>query len=164
MKKGLALFAVFLMLFATIAPSPAWAAGAWHGGGHGGWHGGHNGGWHGGCCWWWPAAFVGGLALGAVALATAPFWAFAPPPPQVVEPAPAAYAQPVYAAAQPVYAAPPVSAAPAPAYTPSQPPPLRGEVVYENGRYLLFGDGVRHPWQWVWVPATAPPGPPMPPR
>jgi hypothetical protein len=35
-----------------------------------------------------------------------------------------------------------------------QPPAVRGEVVYEHGRYLLFGDGVRHPWQWIWVPAA----------
>jgi hypothetical protein len=41
---------------------------------------------------------------------------------------------------------------------------VRGEVVYENGRYLLYGDGVRQPWQWVWVPATAPAPPPQPPR
>ena len=42
-------------------------------------------------------------------------------------------------------------------------PAVRGEVVYDNGRYLLFGDGVRQPWQWVWVPANAP-SPPPPPR
>jgi len=35
-----------------------------------------------------------------------------------------------------------------------EPPAVRGEVVYEHGRYLLFGDGVRHPWQWIWVPAA----------
>ena len=161
MKRALALFAVFLMLFVAMAPGPAWAGGGWHGGsGHGGWHGGH--GWHGGCCWWWPAALVGGLALGAVALATAPLWALTPPPPPVAEPAPAVYAQPMYAAAQPAYAPAPPAAAPA--YTPPQPPPFQREVVYQDGRYLLFGDGVHHAWQWVWVPATAPPAPPIPPR
>src|SRR5438874_4087295 len=139
MKRALALVAIFLVLFAALLPGPAWAGG--------GWHHGHRGG-HGG--WWWPGALIGGLALGAVALATAPLWALTPPPPPVVQAPPAVYAQPVYAAA-------PVSAPPAPAYAPSQPPPFQREVVYQDGRYLLFGDGVRHPWQWVWVPAGTPP-------
>ncbi len=193
MKRALAVLAVFLVLFAMLLPAPTWAAGSWHGGGghgashmshggHGGWHGGHGGG----CCWWWPAAFVGGLALGAVALATAPLWAFAPPPapvvaaPMVVQ-TPAVYSQQVYA--QPVYSATaalpipppgsaPVAYAPAPAasyqstpgYPPSQGPAVQREVIHANGRYVLYGDGVRQPWQWVWVPAAAPPPPPPPPR
>jgi hypothetical protein len=158
MKRALALLAVVLVLSAAMLPDLAWA---------GGWHHGHHGG------WWWPGALIGGLVVGAFALATAPLWALAPPPPPVVQPAPAVYSQPVYAPAQPayaaaptqpVYAAAPVAAPPAPAYTPPQPPPFQREVVYQDGRYLLFGDGVHHAWQWVWVPATAPPSPPAPPR
>lgn len=178
MKRALAFLAIFLVLFATLLPSPA-TAGGWHHGGHGCCH--HGGGW-----WWWPGALIGGLALGAVALATAPFWAFAPPPPApvVVQPGPAVYVQPTYApgaystpmystptyVAQSAYPVPPANSAPAyvpppgsapsPSYQQTQadaatlsPPPVRGEVVYEHGRYLLFGDGVRHPWQWIWVPA-----------
>ena len=179
MKRALALVAILLLLSATVLPGPAWAGGGWH---HGH-HGGHGGG------WWWPGALIGGLALGAVALATAPLWAFAPPPaplvaaPMVVQ-APAVYSQQVYA--QPVYAQPvysataalpvpppgsaPVAYAPAPAasyqstpgYPPSQGPAVQREVIHANGRYVLYGDGVRQPWQWVWVPAAAPPPPPPP--
>jgi len=200
MKRAVALLAIFLMLFTVLLPGPAWAAGGWHGGGHGGsqmghggWHGGHgHGGWHGGCCWWWPGALVGGLALGAVALATAPLWAFTPSPPyaaapeayppaQVYSQSAPAYSQSVYA--QPVQSAPaalpvpppgsaPVAYATAPSasylatqsYAPSQAPAVQREVIYDNGRYVLYGDGVRQPWQWVWVPAAAPPPPPPPPR
>jgi hypothetical protein len=202
MKRVLASLAIFLVLFATILPSPASAGGSWHHGGHGGFHhGGHGCCHHGGGWWWWPGAFIGGLALGAAAVATAPFWAFAPPPvyaPPVVYSQPVyaqpAYSQPVYAQpsqtvyAQPAYAqpvsypVPPPGSAPLPNVPPAgsappenyqapsasvaqraAPPAVRGEVVYDNGRYLLFGDGVRHPWQWVWVPAGAP-SPPPPPR
>src|SRR5882672_6056884 len=95
MKRALALVAIFLVLFTALLPGPAWAGG--------GWHHGHRGG-HGG--WWWPGALIGGLALGAVAIATAPLWAFTPPPPPVVQaPPPAVYVQP-----QPVYAVAPASA------------------------------------------------------
>ena len=156
MKRALTLLAVVLVLSATMLPDVAWA---------GGWHHGHHGGFHGG--WWWPGALIGGLALGAVALATAPLWALAPPPAPVVQSPPVVYSQPVYAPTQPVYAAAPPSAPPAPpaqSYAPSQPPPFQREVVYQDGRYLLFGDGGRHPWQWVWVPNGAPPSPPPPPR
>jgi hypothetical protein len=97
-------------------------------------------GWHGGCCWggwWWPGAFFGGLALGAAVAATYP----------------------------PYYAAPPVVYESAPVYaTPSAPAPpaVQREVVYPNGKYLLYGDGVQQPWQWVWIPAAPPP--PAPPQ
>src|SRR5437762_2425895 len=101
MKRVLALLAIVLMLSTLIVPDAAWAGGGWHHGRHGG---------HGGL--WWPGALIGGLALGAVALATAPLWALTPPPPPVVQAPPAVYAQPVYAAAPA-----------APAYAPSQPPP-----------------------------------------
>src|SRR5262249_61793998 len=87
MKRVLASLAIFLVLFATILPSPASAGGGFH---HGGFHHGgfHHGG-HGCCGWWgWPGAFGGGLARGAAAVATAPVWAFPPPPPSSAPPAP----------------------------------------------------------------------------
>jgi hypothetical protein len=100
-------------------------------------HGGGHGGWRGGCCWWWPGAIIGSLILGsAVAVASNPYY----------------YAPPTV-----VYQPPPVyAAAPAPA------PSVQREVIYPNGRYVLYGDGVSQPWQWVWVPA-APAVPPAPP-
>ena len=177
MKRALALVAIFLVLSIALLPGPAWAGG--------GWQHGHRGG-HGG--WWWPGALIGGLALGAVAIATAPLWAFTPPPPPVVQAPPAVYVQPtpVYAAAPayaaaPSYPVPPPNSAPpsytpppysapaasyqqAPGYAPSAAPAVQREVVYDNGRHVLYGDGVRQPWQWVWVPAAAPPPPPPPPR
>jgi hypothetical protein len=171
MKRALALLAIFLVLFVAILPGSASAGG--------GWHHGHRGG-HGG--WWWPGALIGGLALGAVALATAPLWAFTPAPaapapvvmqaPPVVQ-TPAAYAQPAYSAPATLPVPPPGSApvayAPAPAanYQPAQSyaaSAVQREVIHDNGRYVLYGDGVRQPWQWVWVPAAAPPPPPPPPR
>jgi hypothetical protein len=93
-------------------------------------------GWHGGCCWggwWWPGALFGGLALGAAVAATYPPYYYAAPPV-------------VYESA-PVYATPPAPA----------PPAVQREVVYPNGKYLLYGDGVQQPWQWVWIPAAPPP-------
>lgn len=100
---------------------------AWRGHGH----------WRG-CCWggwWWPGAVIGGLVLGAAAAATYPL--YAPPP--------------VYAAPPVIYQAPPpvmYQQAPAPA------PLVQREVVYPNGRHVLYGDGVSRPWQWVWFPST----------
>ena len=125
MKKAIVLLAVLALLLGTAVPSDAWR-------GHG-----H---WRGGCCWgwWWPGAIVGGLALGAVAAATAPL-VYAPPP---------------------VYAAPPVVyQPPAPmiyqqAPPPASPPLVQREVVYPHGKYVLYGDGVTQPWQWVWIPAN----------
>jgi hypothetical protein len=128
MKKAIVLLAVLALILATAAPSDAWR-------GHG-----H---WRGGCCWgwWWPGAIIGGLALGAVAAATAPL-VYAPPavyaaPPPVAYPAPAVYQQP-----------------PAPqAYQqPAATPLVQREVVYPHGKHVLYGDGVTRPWQWVWVP------------
>ena len=102
--------------------------------------GGHfrGGGFHHGCCWG-PGVFIGGLALGA------------------------AFAYPYYAYpySYPVYAPPTVVEQPPVAY---QQPPVQREVIYLNGKYVLYGDGVTQPWQWVWVPAApaAPPPPPPP--
>jgi len=93
--------------------------------------------------WWWPGAIVGGLALGAVAAAT--------------------YSYPHYYAPPPAYAAPPVVYRPAPIYVAPPASAVQREVSYPHGRYVLYGDGVSQPWQWVWVPA-GPPSPPPPPR
>jgi hypothetical protein len=161
MKRAIALLAVSLVLCAAILPSPAWAGGNWHGG--------HRGG-HGG--FWWPGAIVGGLALGAVAVVTAPIWALsaaatavAEAPPVAYAPAPAYAPPPTYYAAPPTYyTAPPVSYRPAPRYAPARAPSVQREVVYPNGRHVLYGDGVSQPWQWVWVPSVSPPPPPPPPR
>ena len=131
MKKAIVLLAVLVLLLGTAVPSDAWR-------GHG-----H---WRGGCCWgwWWPGAIIGGLALGAVAAATAPL-VYAPPP--------------VYAAPPPVVYQPP---APAVYQQPPPAPLVQREVVYPHGRYVLYGDGVSQPWQWVWVAnAPAPPPPPQ---
>lgn len=133
--KRLAAAALVLVMIATLCavPGEAGGRGGWHGGGGHGWHGGH------GCCWggwWWPGAFVGGLALGAAVAATyPPYYAYPPP---------AYYSTPsaVYAPAQTYTTAPPA------------PPAVQREVVYPHGKYVLYGDGVNQPWQWVWVSAT----------
>jgi hypothetical protein len=73
MRKLLVIPLVGALLFAAI-PGTALAGGSRHGGhfrGHGG--------------WWGPGAIIGGLALGAAAIVTAPFWALSaaaryPPP------------------------------------------------------------------------------------
>jgi hypothetical protein len=149
MKRAIVFLAVFLVLSAALLPSPASA--------------------HGG--WWWPGALVGGLVVGAVALATAPIWilsaALVPPPPYAPAPygAPPAYyaAPPSYYAAPPAYSEPAVYSAPsagyqrAATYAPRSAPQVQREVIYPNGRYLLFGDGVNQPWQWAWEPASASP-------
>ena len=139
MKRAIVCVAVFLVLFPAILPSPALA---W-------------------CCWW-PGAVVGGVVFGAVALATLPLWAlstaFIPPP--------GPFPPPVFGAAPPPYFAPMSSAPPAfwdPAMSaqhvvtnaPSPVPDVHREVVFANGRWLLFGDGVTQPWQWAWEPAGA---------
>ena len=60
------------------------------------------------------------------------------------------------------YAPPEVAVQPV---APSPQPSVRREFVYPNGKYVLYGDGMTEPWQWVWVPAapSAPPAPPAPP-
>jgi hypothetical protein len=164
------LLAVLVLLVGIAGPSHAWARGGGgrsHGGGghfHGGggqfhsggrhFHGGHghfhgrhghfhgrgrhfhSGGFHHPGCCWGRGVFIGGLALGT------------------------ALAYPYYAYPYPVYSPPVVV---------EQPPvvhqqPVQREVVYPNGRYVLYGDGVTQPWQWVWIPAdpAVPPAPPTP--
>src|SRR5262245_7839911 len=117
--------AVALLVLLVVLLGTAMPSDAW---GRGGWRG-----WRGGCCWggrWWPGAVVGGLALGAAVAATYPY-------PYYVAPPPVAYTPPtVYA--QPSETAPPAAL-------------IQREVVYPNGRYVLYGDGRRQPWQWVWV-------------
>jgi hypothetical protein len=144
LRRALVLFLIFFVLFGTMLPNSAWADGHWRGG--------HGGGHHGG--WWLPGAILGGLALGAVAVVTAPFVALS----AVTAGPPVAYAPPpvAYAAPSPIYQQ-------APSYA-SQVIAVQREVVYPNGRYVLYGDGVRQPWQWVWVPSVSPPPPPPPPQ
>lgn len=38
--------------------------------------------------------------------------------------------------------------------------PIQWELVYPTGKNVLHGDGITDPWQWVWIPAAAPPSPP----
>jgi len=126
-------WAVGLLAMLVVLSGTAVPSDAWVRGG------GFHHGFHGGCCWggwWWPGAFVGGVALGTVA-STYPYpYYYVPYAPSTV----------VYPQA-PTYAAPPA-------------PPIQREVVYPNGRYVLYGDGVTQAWQWVWVPAAPPPPPP----
>ncbi len=114
--------------------------GNWSGGGH--WGGG--GGWHHGCCWSGTRVFIGGF--GAY-----PWWGY--PYPAYAYPYPYAYSYPAYAepAAQVSY-----QQAPQPA--------VQREVSFPTGKYVLYGDGVNQPWQWVWVPAAPPPPPAAPPQ
>jgi len=158
MKKAVVLLAVFLLLFGAILPSAAWARGGWHGGYY---HGGHG-------ALWWPGAIIGGLVLGAAAIITAPLWALPParaysPPvayaPPVTYAPPAAYPAPASYLTPPAYTGPPPTYQRAPVYAPPRASAVQREVVYPNGRYVLYGDGVRQPWQWVWVPSASPPAP-----
>ena len=75
----------------------------------------------------------------------------------------AAWYPPYYAYPAPAYAAPPAYYAPPPVgYAPLPAPAIQREVVYPHGRHLLYGDGVRTAYQWVWVPnAPTPPPPPL---
>ncbi len=138
MRKLLVITLAGALLFATL-PGTALAGRYWHGGHYGG---------HGG--WWWPGALIGGVVLGVAAIVTAPFWALS---------APRAYSPPVVYAPPVTYAPPPAYAVPL-TYAPTQAAKVQREVVYPNGRYVLYGDGVRQPWRWVWVPSSSPPPPP----
>ena len=61
------------------------------------------------------------------------------------------YPDPFYASAPPAYA-----------YAPPPPPPLVRVIYYSTGRYVLYGDGMTAPYQWVWIPNAPPPPPPPP--
>ena len=99
------------------------------------------------------AAFAAFTTLFALPIVAAAAWY----PPYYAYPAPAYAAPPAYYAPPPVgYAPPPVGYAPAPA------PAIQREVVYPHGRHLLYGDGVRTAYQWVWVPNPPTPPPPLP--
>src|SRR5262249_12519883 len=73
--------------------------------------------------------------------------------------APPGYSAPGYTAPPTNFAPPPDSAPPIqfPQLVPSPTPEVQREIVFPNGRYLLFGDGVTQPWQWAWEPAGASP-------
>jgi hypothetical protein len=121
-----------------------------------------------------PAAEAGGAAATNIALGLASFAVFnslfvAPFfYPRYAYAAPAYYypAYPTYPAVverpyvverryyQPVYVQTP-EPAPAPRYS--------NVVQYPHGRYELRGDGVRTPYQWVWIPNPPPPPPAAPP-
>jgi len=139
--------AALASLLMTLAPPAMVEAASRHGGGghHGG---GHHGGFHGhhgrGCCF---GGFFG-----------FPFYypylgypyAYAYPYPYAYSyPYPAyTYPPPTYSSAGPMYDAQPVTAQPSVQVSPN----VQREVVYPNGKYVLYGDGVTQPWQWVWVP------------
>jgi hypothetical protein len=90
-----------------------------------------HGHWHGG--WWGGGIFIGGLG-----------WPYGYPYPYVGYP---------YRYPHTVYGAEVVTPS-APTYYEQQ--PIQREVVYPNGKYVLYGDGVTQAWQWVWIPATLP--------
>ncbi len=73
----------------------------------------------------------------------------------------ALFVAPVVAATRPVVVAQPpaVYNTPAPAvYTQPAAQAVSREVVYQHGRYVLYGDGVTRAYQWVWIPNPPPPG------
>jgi len=129
MKKLVTIVALGAILLGIAVP-PADA----HGHGHGG---------------------SGALALAAFAAFNILFLPFALaasviPPVAYPAPAPVAYSAPAGYSAPAAYSAPAYASAPAPR--------ISREVVYAHGRYVLFGDGVSRPYQWVWVPNPPPPG------
>ena len=160
-RKVLAIVGV-LVLIVGSAPgvATAWGGGRGGHGGHGH-HGGHHGhhGHRGGCCWS-GAAFFGGLAFGA-ALAypyaypaypyTYPYYRY-----------PYAY----YPYPYPEYTTQVITTQPQASYQPavSPQPAVQREVVYPHGKYVLYGDGMTQPWQWVWIPASPPVSAPTPAR
>jgi hypothetical protein len=93
---------------------------------------------------------------------------YAPPyyaPPPVVYVPPPAYAAAPYAGPSLATYAPPAAPAHAPPPAPAHAPPsqdlepLRREVAFPSGRYVLRGDGTSTPYTWVWIPnpPSAPP-------
>ena len=113
-----------------------------------------------------PAAEAGSSTATNVALGLASFAVFN----QLV----GGFYYPRYAYAAPVYYYPAYPAypyypaystvyvqAPAPAPAPGQ--QYTNVVQYPHGRYELRGDGIRTPYQWVWIPNPPPPPPVAPP-
>src|SRR5262245_1938052 len=158
-----------LLIFAIVSVVPSHAAGGRGGGGMGGggqmgggmsggshWSGsGHGGGhWHGGwghhhCC------FSGTRFVVGFGFAGFPWWGYpAYPYPAYPYPYPYPYAYPY----------PPASAYAPPTapvyYQQASSPAVQREVSFPNGKYVLYGNGVNQPWQWIWVPAPAAPPPP----
>ena len=144
-RRAVAILSALVLVLSIVGTSGAASGGGGsHGGGGGGhgagdWHGGgqrHGGGhWHGyygGCCWW-----------GSVYVA--PY-----PAPFPYYPSWGYYGGAPY----PRYEAPVVSTPTAGAY---EPPAIAREVVFPMGKYVLYGDGLTQPWQWVWFPAAPPP-------
>jgi hypothetical protein len=117
-----------------------------------------------------PAAHAGhahgahAVAVGISALLFAPFLiaggiiASVVPPYRPVVPAPVVVAPPpAYRVETARYVTTPVASASS----------ASGEVNvvrYPHGRYVLHGDGVTTPYQWVWIPNPPPPPPPPPAR
>ena len=136
MKRSVVAAVVAIMMIAgSVAPggaAPRGGAGG-RGGGGGHWHGGSRH-WHGG--WWGGGTFIGGLGW--------PYWPYGYPYPYVGYPY--RYPYTVYGAE--------LATPSAPTYYEQQ--PIQREVVYPNGKYVLYGDGVTQAWQWVWIPATLP--------
>jgi len=91
------------------------------------------------------------VAFGAFVVFNALFLPFAIANAVLAPPVAYSTPAPVYAAA-PVYAPAPVAHAPRPA------PATSRQVVYQHGRYVLYGDGVSRPYQWIWIPNAPPPG------
>jgi len=159
-RRALTVVALLALALGSVVPSHAASGGGGRGGGggsmgggrstggggnwSGGGHWGGGGGWHHGCCWSGTRVFIGGF--GAY-----PWWGY--PYPAYAYPYPYAYSYPAYAepAAQVSY-----QQAPQPA--------VQREVSFPTGKYVLYGDGVNQPWQWVWVPAAPPPPPAAPPQ
>ena len=133
-SKVIVVLAVLVFLIGSAVPSDAARGGR-----------GSHGGFRGGCCWWGPGVVIGGLALGA-ALAY-PYYAYPYSPSPYAYPY---YAPPAMVAPPAVYQQQQSPQAPATAY---QQPSVQREVVYPNGKYVLYGDGVTQPWEWVWVAA-----------
>jgi len=178
MKRAIVCLAVFLVLFAAILPGPAFAGCCW-------WPGAVVGGIVYGAValatlplWALSAAFVPPPGpyppptYYAPAYSAPPAYYGAPPAYSAPMYSAPAYSAPVYSA-PPAYYAPPTYSAP-PAYSappvqsasvvhsqrvvtsaPSPAPDVQREIVFPNGRYLLFGDGVTQPWVWAWEPASA---------
>src|SRR5262245_3661020 len=164
MKRAIVCLAVFLVLFAAILPGPAFAGCCW-------WPGAVVGGIVYGAAalatlplWALSAAFVPPPGPYPPAYYGAPYGYYAAQPGYYATPG--YYAGPPAYYAPPSYSVPPVNSLPvqsaaversqsAVSYAPSAAPDVQREIVFPNGRYLLFGDGVTQPWQWAWEPAGA---------